>query len=109
MVDGVPRAEGDRLRGAVLSHRALRRRRPRRRVAPEPPEEEFARFDNRWLLYAPLVGSYLALPVAAVGALLPAARRAAPAACSPTSTARLAGPGVAAVGGRRLLAGSSAR
>ena len=33
-----------------------------------PPEEEFARFDNRWLLYAPLVGSYLAVPVAAVGA-----------------------------------------
>ena len=37
-------------------------------VAPEPPEEEFARFDNRWLLYAPLVGSYLAIPAAAVGA-----------------------------------------
>ena len=33
-----------------------------------PPEEVFARFDNRWLLYAPLVGSYLAVPVAAVGA-----------------------------------------
>jgi putative membrane protein len=37
-------------------------------VAPEPPDEEFARFDNRWLLYAPLVGSYLAIPAAAVGA-----------------------------------------
>ena len=37
---------------------------------PEPePEEEFARFDNRWLLYAPLVGGYLAVPLAAVGAL----------------------------------------
>jgi putative membrane protein len=29
----------------------------------------FARFDNRWLLYAPLVGSYLVVPLAAVGAL----------------------------------------
>ena len=38
-------------------------------ATPEPAEEEFGRFDNRWLLYAPLVGSYLALPLAAVGAL----------------------------------------
>ena len=69
VVDGVPRAEGDRLRTAVLSRRAA----PAAEgtdgdVAPEPPEEEFARFDNRWLLYAPLVGSYLAIPAAAVGA-----------------------------------------
>ncbi|WP_324275373.1 hypothetical protein [Blastococcus brunescens] len=33
-------------------------------------EEQFARFDNRWLLYAPLVGSYLAVPLAGVGALM---------------------------------------
>ena len=38
-------------------------------VPEEPVEEEFSRFDNRWLLYAPLVGSYLAVPLAAVGAL----------------------------------------
>jgi putative membrane protein len=71
VVDGVLRAEGDRLRTAVLTHR----RAPGQAVsedggpAPEPAEEEFGRFDNRWLLYAPLVGSYLALPLAAVGAL----------------------------------------
>ena len=73
VVDGVPRAEGDRLRVSVLTHR-----RPARPGAPggdpeapfeEPPEEELARFDTRWLLYAPLVASYLAVPLAAVGAL----------------------------------------
>ena len=67
VVDGLPRAEGDRLRTAVLTHRSTA-------VVPvsddEPEaEEEFARFDNRWLLYAPLVGSYLAVPLAGVGAL----------------------------------------
>jgi putative membrane protein len=64
VVDGVSRAEGDRLRTAVLTHRQA--------PAPEahrPEEEQFGRFDNRWLLYAPLVGSYLALPLAALGAL----------------------------------------
>ena len=65
VVDGVTRAEGDRLRAAVLTHRA--------EAVPDavqgPAEEEFGRFDNRWLLYAPLVGSYLAVPLAAVGAL----------------------------------------
>jgi putative membrane protein len=66
VVDGVTRAEGDRLRISVLTHRS----------APAalgdddaPAEEEFTRFDNRWLLYAPLVGSYLAFPLAAAGAL----------------------------------------
>ena len=67
VVDGVPRAEGDRLRTAVLTHRAGPA--PDGAAEPEPAEEEFGRFDNRWLLYAPLVGSYLALPLAAVGAL----------------------------------------
>jgi putative membrane protein len=70
LVDGVPRAEGDRLRTAVLTHRAEPGAEPGADgAAPaEPPEEEFARFDNRWLLYAPLVGSYLAVPAAAAGA-----------------------------------------
>jgi putative membrane protein len=70
VVDGVPRDEGDRLRTAVLSQRAAPPTEPGVDgvVAPEPPDEEFARFDNRWLLYAPLVGSYLAIPAAAVGA-----------------------------------------
>jgi putative membrane protein len=64
VVDGVSRAEGDRLRTAVLTHRQAPA------AAPDaPPEEQFGRFDNRWLLYAPLVGGYLALPLAALGAL----------------------------------------
>ena len=67
VVDGVPRAEGDRLRTAVLTHRQAPT--PDGAAEPQPAEEEFGRFDNRWLLYAPLVGSYLALPLAAVGAL----------------------------------------
>ena len=66
VVDGVSRAEGDRLRTAVLTHRQAA---PVPGGAEDPAEEEFGRFDNRWLLYAPLVGSYLALPMAAVGAL----------------------------------------
>jgi putative membrane protein len=66
VVDGLPRAEGDRLRAAVLTHRSAPA--PEKGGEPEP-EEQFARFDNRWLLYAPLVGSYLAVPLAAVGAL----------------------------------------
>jgi putative membrane protein len=72
LIDGVTRAEGERLRTAVLTKRS---RVPEADVEgapalPDPePEEEFARFDNRWLLYAPLVGGYLAVPVAAVGAL----------------------------------------
>jgi putative membrane protein len=65
LVDGVTRAEGDRLRAAVLTHRAE----ATPEAVEEPVEEEFSRFDNRWLLYAPLVGSYLAVPLAAVGAL----------------------------------------
>ncbi|MCW2579994.1 MAG: conserved rane protein of unknown function, partial [Blastococcus sp.] len=67
VVDGLPRAEGDRLRTAVLTHRSTAVP-----VSDDEPEaeEEFARFDNRWLLYAPLVGSYLAVPLAGVGAML---------------------------------------
>jgi putative membrane protein len=72
VVDGVTRAEGDRLRAVLLTRRPARTEAPAEDGAlPEPPvaEEEFAHFDNRWLLYAPLVGSYLLLPLAAVGAL----------------------------------------
>ncbi|MGY1805124.1 PH domain-containing protein [Blastococcus sp. SYSU D00922] len=65
LVDGVSRAEGDRLRAAVLTHRSA----PVVEQAEAESEEVVARFDNRWLLYAPLVGSYLAVPFAAVGAL----------------------------------------
>ena len=74
VVDGVPRAEGDRLRTRLLT-----RRRPGvvpgaavegpALPPPDEPEQEIARFDKRWLLYAPLVGSYLAVPLAGVGAL----------------------------------------
>ncbi|SOE00080.1 putative membrane protein [Blastococcus haudaquaticus] len=67
VVDGVSRAEGDRLRASVLTHRSTA---PLSEDAEPAPEEPFARFDNRWLLYAPLVGSYLAVPMAAVGALM---------------------------------------
>jgi putative membrane protein len=67
VVDGLPRAEGDRLRTAVLTHRATPD--PGEDGDAAPADEDFARFDNRWLLYAPLVGSYLAVPTAAVGAL----------------------------------------
>ena len=67
-IDGVTRAEGDRLRVAVLTHRSTQAA-SGEDAGPEPVEVEFARFDNRWLLYAPLVGSYLAVPLAAVGAL----------------------------------------
>ena len=66
VIDGVSRAEGDRLRATVLTHRSTT---PLAEDAEPEPEEEFARFDNRWLLYAPLLGSYLAVPFAAVGAL----------------------------------------
>jgi putative membrane protein len=69
LIDGLPHAEGDRLRLAVLTHRSAPPRAPGADVAPERAGELFARFDNRWLLYAPLVGSYLAVPLAAVGAL----------------------------------------
>jgi putative membrane protein len=71
VIDGVSRAEGDRLRGSLLTRTAAPPSPGEEQGAPPapPPEEEFARFDNRWLLYAPLVGSYLAVPLAAVGAL----------------------------------------
>lgn len=75
VIDGVTRAEGDRLRASVLAHRSapveVSADGPASDGAAgaEPSEEVIARFDPRWLLYAPLVGSYLAVPMAAVGAL----------------------------------------
>jgi putative membrane protein len=69
VVDGVTRAEGDRLRVSVLTHRSGPETTGDDGAAGTPIEEEFTRFDNRWLLYAPLVGSYLALPLAVAGAL----------------------------------------
>jgi len=60
LVDGVVRAEGDRLRTAVLTHRSTPD------AASAEPEEVISEFDNRWLLYAPLVGTYLAVPLAAL-------------------------------------------
>jgi len=38
--------------------------------AAAPAERVFARLDPRWLLYAPLIGSYLAVPLAIGGTLL---------------------------------------
>ncbi|RZU33970.1 PH domain-containing protein [Blastococcus saxobsidens] len=69
LVDGVPRAEGDRLRVAVLTHRAPAGEPSADDVETPAEEEELFRWRNRWLLYAPLVGSYLALPAAGVAAL----------------------------------------
>ncbi len=75
VIDGVTREEGDRLRASVLAHRSTAGPAPVEGTADvgavpaEPAEEVIARFDPRWLLYAPLVGSYLAVPLAAVGAL----------------------------------------
>ncbi|NEK58920.1 PH domain-containing protein [Geodermatophilus sabuli] len=69
VIDGVLRAEGDRLRTRLLARRVPAGPAPTEDAAAEPAEEVFARFDNRWLLYAPLVGSYLVVPLAAVGTL----------------------------------------
>jgi putative membrane protein len=69
VVDGVTRAEADRLRAAVLAHRSRSVTADTSDAVEEPVEEEIARFDLRWLRYAPLVGGYLAVPLAAVGAL----------------------------------------
>ncbi|SDY76182.1 putative membrane protein [Modestobacter sp. DSM 44400] len=77
VVDGLRREDGDRLRTALLT----RRGHPASGVPAgdaatsagppaEEPEELISRFDNRWLRYAPLVGGYLAVPLAAVGALV---------------------------------------
>ena len=70
LIDGVRRAEGDRLRAHLLARRAVvPGESAGRHSAPEPDEEELLRLPSRWLLYAPLVGSYLVVPLAAVSAL----------------------------------------
>jgi putative membrane protein len=69
VVDGVPPAEGDRLRTRLLARRVPAGPATGADGETPEPEEEFTRFDPRWLRYAPLVGSYLAVPLAAVGAL----------------------------------------
>ena len=69
VVDGVTRAEGDRLRASVLLHRSTAVPEDTPEAPAEADEEDIARFDLRWLRYAPLVGSYLAVPLAALGAL----------------------------------------
>jgi putative membrane protein len=69
VVDGVRRAEADRLRGRLLTRTRPAVPEGQDAAPPEPDEEEFTRLQPRWLLYAPLVGSYLAVPLAAVGAL----------------------------------------
>ncbi|MCZ2830988.1 PH domain-containing protein [Modestobacter sp. VKM Ac-2986] len=72
VVDGVSRAEGDRLRARLLARRAVLVDAAGAGdvAAPvEEPEEVVTRFDPRWLLYSPLVGGYLAVPLAAFGAL----------------------------------------
>ena len=70
VLDGVTRAEADRLRAGLLSRRPVPGGEAGGSNSPGADgETEFARFDNRWLLYAPLMGSYLAVPLAALGAL----------------------------------------
>jgi putative membrane protein len=70
LVDGVTRDEAARLRDHLLARRAVVPvEAAGRHAAAEPEEEELPRFSNRWLLYSPLVGSYLVVPLAAVGAL----------------------------------------
>lgn len=70
VVDGVLRAEGDRLRARLLARRPPGASAAGSGACAEPAEEEIARFDRRWLLYAPLVGSYLVVPLAAAGTLV---------------------------------------
>jgi hypothetical protein len=79
VVDGVSRAEGDRLRARLLARRAVGTGHVPEDVVPNGEvaapagvgaDEVVTRFDVRWLLYSPLVASYLAVPLAAFGALL---------------------------------------
>jgi putative membrane protein len=71
VVDGVSRAEGDRLRARLLARRTVPAGPDVEDVAAPVAEadEVISRFRPRWLLYSPLVASYLAVPMAAVGAL----------------------------------------
>lgn len=79
-LDAVRREEAERLRGLLLA--GARRAGTPVQVAQPPADGEtgtdqtqdaeekvYARVKPRWLLYAPLVGSYLAVPIAALGVL----------------------------------------
>jgi putative membrane protein len=79
VLNAVSSAEGARLRDVLLREAALAEHVPVEPSAqaqvqtqprvPPPPVVVLARFDPRWLLYAPLVGGYLLAPLAAIGAL----------------------------------------
>jgi putative membrane protein len=74
VLNAVSTAEGARLRDVLLREAALAEHEPvpAEPIAPArvpPPAVVLARFDPRWLLYAPLVGGYLLAPLAAIGAL----------------------------------------
>jgi putative membrane protein len=80
VLNAVSSAEGARLRDVLLREAALAEHEhadfPVEPTAPvqaparvPPPAVVLARFDPRWLLYAPLVGGYLLAPLAAIGAL----------------------------------------
>ena len=79
VLNAVSSAEGARLRDVLLREAALAEHAPvpvpvqpsAVAVQPRPPAPPvvLARFDPRWLLYAPLVGGYLIAPLAAIGAL----------------------------------------
>ena len=83
VLNAVSSAEGARLRDVLLREAALADHEHEHEhehvpvqpsvvaVQPRPPAPPvvLARFDPRWLLYAPLVGGYLIAPLAAIGAL----------------------------------------
>src|SRR5829696_3815996 len=62
VLDSVDRAQAYALRDLLL------REVPAEVGRPEPAGESLARLDPRWLLYAPLVGTYLLAPLAALAA-----------------------------------------
>ena len=86
VLNAVSSAEGARLRDVLLREATLAEHEHERAPVPAgptapaqapapaqprvpPPAVVLARFDPRWLLYAPLVGGYLLAPLAAIGAL----------------------------------------
>lgn len=74
VLDAVSAAEAARLRDVLLREVRAAPAAVPGPVAPgagtaAPPARVLARFERRWLLYAPLVGGYLLAPLAAFGAL----------------------------------------
>lgn len=67
VLDAVSTADARLLRASLLARPAEIPAGPQ---ATEPAEVVYARLDPRWLLYAPLVGSYLAVPLALSATLL---------------------------------------